>query len=112
METSIRAVHFTLDDSLRHNTESKLKRNDYAADYVVDLTVALARDARQFDTKAHLHFRWWTTKNVAAHRHDTRAVADQLLDKLFDSCRQGEGQARVDAHAARTNSGHRQLSHR
>ena len=108
METSVRAVHFTLDDSLQHNTESKLKRNDY----VVDLTVALARDARQFDTKAHLHFRWWATKNVAAHGHDTRAVADQLLDKLFDSRRQGEGQAQVDAHAARTNSGHRQLSHR
>ena len=82
MQTSIRAVHFTLDDGLREHIEGKLTRIDYAADYIVDLTITLTLDARQFDAEAHLHFRWGATKIITAHAHEARVVADQLLDKL------------------------------
>lgn len=82
MQAKIRAVHFSLDDSVCDHIDARLKRIDYAAGYIVDLAVTLTLDARRFDAEGRVHFRWGATKNVAAHSHDVLEAADQLVEKL------------------------------
>ena len=83
MQSAIRGIHFTVQDSHREHIESKLTKIAYAQEHIVDLSISLTREARQFRGDAHLHFRWGSAKHLTASGHDVEVMTDHLLDKVF-----------------------------
>lgn len=83
METSVKAVHFTMDDMTQELLDKHLEKLDFADDKVQDLDFTFTREkTHNFVLEAKLHFRWGTNSVIKSEDFDLRSGINQLMEKV------------------------------
>ena len=83
METSVKAVHFTMDDLTQELLDKRLEKLDFANDKVQDLDFTFTREkTHNFVLEAKLHFRWGSNTVIKNEDFDLRSGINQLMEKV------------------------------
>ena len=81
MNTSVKAVGFTMDPKQSEMVDSKLKRISYAEDLIIDLMMHIKLDKKfSFDTT--VNFRWGASAHVTGEDYDFGAALNSMMDVL------------------------------
>lgn len=81
MNTSVKAVGFTMDPKQSEMVDSKLKRISYAEDLIIDLLIKIKLD-NGFSVEATVNFKWGATAHVSAEDFDFAAAFNKMMDVL------------------------------
>ena len=81
MNTSIKALHFTLHDDAREYLNKKIERIHNAENMIVDLIITLKKE-KDFEAEATVNFRWGVSIHVKENDFELTALIDKFMDKL------------------------------
>lgn len=81
MNTSVKAVGFTMDQKQTDMVDSKLKRIEYANDLVIDLLLNIKHE-KGFVADATVNFRWGTSAHVSGEDFEFGAALNKMMDVL------------------------------
>lgn len=88
METTIKSVHFDVDDLSREFLLTRLEKLDFAADKIVALDFTLTREKdHNFDLEAKIHFRWGKSTVVKTGSYELGQGITELTDKVDQKVR-------------------------
>ena len=83
METTIKSVHFDLDDMSKELLENRMSKLDFAADKIVTMDFTLTKEKdHNFRLEAKIHFRWGMNTVVKTSSYDLRQGINELSDKV------------------------------
>lgn len=81
MNKTVNAVGFELEQKQSDLIEKKLRRLDYAEDFIIDLILRVKHDKQYvFDTT--VNFRWGAQAHVSGEDYDFAAALNKLIDVL------------------------------
>ena len=81
MNKTVSAVGFELEQKQSDLIEKKLRRLDYAEDFIIDLILRVKHDKQYvFDTT--VNFRWGAQAHVSGEDYDFAAALNKLIDVL------------------------------
>lgn len=81
MNKTVNAVGFELEQKQSDLIEKKLRRLDYAEDFIIDLILRVKHDKQYvFDTT--VNFRWGAQAHVSGEDYDFSAALNKLIDVL------------------------------
>ena len=81
MNKTVNAVGFELEQKQSDLIEKKLRRLDYAEDFIIDLILRVKHDKQYvFDTT--VNFRWGAQAHVSGEDYDFTAALNKLIDVL------------------------------
>ncbi|MCH5283153.1 MAG: HPF/RaiA family ribosome-associated protein [Treponema sp.] len=81
MNKTVNAVGFELEQKQSDLIEKKLRRLDYAEDFIIDLILRVKHDKQYvFDTT--VNFRWGAQAHVSGEDYDFAAALNKLIDIL------------------------------
>lgn len=81
MNTSVKAVGFTMDPKQSEMVETKLKRIAYAEDLIIDLLINVKLD-KEFVFDTTVNFRWGVSAHVTGEDRDFGAALNAMMDVL------------------------------
>ena len=81
MNKTVNAVGFELEQKQSDMIEKKLKRLDYAEDFVIDLILRVKHD-KQYSFDTTVNFRWGAQAHVSGEDYDFAAALNKMMDVL------------------------------
>ena len=81
MNTDIKSLHFSMDESTKEYLGKKLERIHNAENMMVDLIVTLKKE-KDFEAEATVNFRWGVSIHVKEKDFELLAAIDKMMDKL------------------------------
>ena len=83
METTIKSVHFDVDELSKELLENHVSKLDFAADKIVTMDFTLTKEKdHNFHLEAKIHFRWGKNTVVKTGSYDLRHGINELSDKV------------------------------
>lgn len=88
METTIKSVHFDVDDLSKELILTRLEKLDFAADKIVSIDFTLTREKEHnFEIEAKIHFRWGKDAVIKTGAYELGQGINELADKLDQKVR-------------------------
>lgn len=82
MKVETKGVHFELDEKTRELIDKKLRRINFADDYIVDLQFTLTWSKNGYTCESNANFRWGHSAHLRVEAMQLREGLDLLFDKL------------------------------
>ncbi len=88
METTIKSVHFDIDDLSKELIHTRLEKLSFAADKIVTMDFTLTREKdHNFVVEAKIHFKWGKNTVVKTGSYDLGQGIHELTDKVDQKVR-------------------------
>lgn len=88
METTIKSVHFDIDDLSKELLLTQLEKFDFAADKIVSMDFTLTREKdHNFALEAKIHFRWGKDAVIKTGSYELGQGINELTDKVDQKVR-------------------------
>jgi len=84
MNLNVKGVGFALSDENRDFIDKKLRKIQFADDYIQDLTLQIKKESKGigFHLDAMLHFKWKSDKIVSYDCYELGEGVEMLADKI------------------------------
>jgi len=82
MNIQVKAVHFDLSEKNHEFIDKKLKRIEYADDFIVDLLMTFTHEKNSFKAESTINFRWGSSAHLKVESHDLYEAVNVLTDKM------------------------------
>jgi len=91
MNLEMRGIHYHISDTSKEFIEKKLKRIDFAKDYIVDLSIIITKGPHEYEAEGKAHFKWGTQVLVKENGYELYEAIELLMDKLEHTIRKEKG---------------------
>ncbi|MCF0237397.1 MAG: ribosome-associated translation inhibitor RaiA [Sphaerochaetaceae bacterium] len=93
MNLNVRGVHYQPSEETLEFLNKKLKKLDFASDYLQDLDITIKRETlgQGFHIDAKLHFSWGSVKVVSNDCYELYEGIELIADKIEASARKEKG---------------------
>jgi len=84
MNLNVRGIKCSISDETQAFLDKKLKKLDFAEDYLHDLDIVMKRETvgQGFHIEAQLHFKWGTVKQVSYDCYELYEGIEAIADKI------------------------------
>ena len=82
MDFEVKGIHYEVSDKTMEQIQKKMKRLEYAQDFLVSLALSIEREKSDYHLNANMSFRWGTAAHIHLTNHDLYKGIDQIIDKL------------------------------
>jgi putative sigma-54 modulation protein len=82
MNFELKGVHYDLSEQTKEFINHKLKRVDFAKEYIIDLFITITKNKPGYSVEANVHFQWGHSSHVGAESHELYEAIELMLDKL------------------------------
>ena len=88
MDSTVKSVHFDIDDLTRDLLDHKMEKLDFASDKVQDMDFTFTKDkSHTYELEAKIHFRWGDNSVIKLETYDLREGINKLVDKVDQKVR-------------------------
>ena len=82
MDFEVRGIHYEISDKTMEHIQKKMKRLEYANDFVVSLDLSIEREKSEYHLNSNVSFRWGAGAHIHLTNHDLYQAIDLIIDKL------------------------------
>lgn len=82
MNLEVKGVHFDVNEPTKEMINKKLKRIEFAEDYIIDQLFTLTRSKNGYTCESNTNFKWGHSAHIRVSSERLREGLDILFDKL------------------------------
>jgi putative sigma-54 modulation protein len=82
MNFELKGVHYDISERTKEFIDHKLRRIDFAKDYIIDLLITITKNKPGFSVETNVNFKWGHSSHVGSESHELYEAIELMLDKL------------------------------